>query len=406
MLRPAMNEGYFFKEVRHLDTFRSPDAVRRIKGWILPFVFSFLILASLTYVTLASLFRPLVWAMLLAFISYPLYTLLLRRAFSGRRGLAAMTMTLGVAALLALPMSFAAILIARESYGLFGKVATLVGALDASKGISLNALLPDVILKHLTPLFDEYPFLRDTVRQIAGWVTSTMVRLSQEFLSNLVLMLYHQVIIFVVYFFILRDGHRIVSYFRDIVPLMDDEREAFMSQADNVLRAVVFGVIVTAGVQGVLGALGWGFVGLPNPALAGALMALLAMIPFVGTPTVWIPGALYLFLSDDLKGALILAAWGLGVVSTVDNFLKPYFISEKAKMSTLLVFLGAFGGLAAWGFLGIFLGPLILSLFVFFLDSYRNAWDLYQQEGRRKASPRTQPPNDAPDSDTPPCKTA
>lgn len=114
-------------------------------------------------------------------------------------------------------------------------------------------------------------------------------------------------------------------------------------------------------------------------------MALLAMIPFVGTPSVWIPGALYLFLSDDVKGALILAVWGLGVVSTVDNFLKPYFISEKAKMSTLLVFLGAFGGLAAWGFLGIFLGPLILSLFVFFLDTYRNAWELYQQEGREDA---------------------
>lgn len=382
-----------------MDTFTSSDAVRRIKGWILPFVFLFLILASLTYVTLASLFRPLVWAMLLAFVSYPLYTLLLRRVFPRRRGLAAMTMTLAVVALLALPMSFAALLVVRESEGLFGTVATLVGSLDPSKGISLNALLPDVVLKHLAPLFEEYPSLRDALRQTAGRVTSTMLRLSQEFLGNLVTMLYHQVIIFVVHFFILRDGHRIVSYFRGIVPLMDDEREAFMSQADNVLRAVVFGVIVTAGVQGILGALGWWFVGLPNPALAGALMALLAMVPFVGTPTVWIPGAVYLFLTDDVKGSLILTAWGVGVVSTVDNFLKPYFISEKAKMSTLLVFLGAFGGLAAWGFLGIFLGPLILSLFVFFLDTYRNAWDLYQQEGRRAAPegrvPGTEPPDES-----------
>ena len=368
-----------------MDTFRTPDALRRIKGWMLPFVFSFLILAFLTYVTLASLFRPLVWAMLLAFVSYPLYKMLQRRVLPGRRGLAAMAMTLAAAALLVLPMSFAAILIARESDGLFGKVASLVGSLDPSKGISPDTLLPDVVLRYLKPLLEKYPFLRDAMRQVAGRVTSTMLRLSQEFLGDLVTMLYHQVIIFVVYFFILRDGHRIVSYFRGIVPLMDDEREAFMSRADNVLRAVVFGVIVTAGVQGVLGALGWWFVGLPNPALAGALMALLAMIPFVGTPSVWIPGALYLFLSDDVKGALILAVWGLGVVSTVDNFLKPYFISEKAKMSTLLVFLGAFGGLAAWGFLGIFLGPLILSLFVFFLDTYRNAWELYQQEGREDA---------------------
>ena len=121
-----------------MDTFRTPDALRRIKGWILPFVFSFLILAFLTYVTLASLFRPLVWAMLLAFVSYPLYQMLLRRVLPGRRGLAAMAMTLAAAALLVLPMSFAAILIARESDGLFGKVASLVGSLDPSKGISPN----------------------------------------------------------------------------------------------------------------------------------------------------------------------------------------------------------------------------------------------------------------------------
>ena len=148
-------DNYYYKEDRLLDTFKSPDAVRRIKGWMLPFVFSFLILAFLTYVTLASLFRPLVWAMLLAFVSYPLYKMLLRRVLPERRGLAAMTMTLAAAALLILPMSFAAILIARESDGLFGKVASLVGSLDPSRGISLNVLLPDVVLRHLTPLFEE-----------------------------------------------------------------------------------------------------------------------------------------------------------------------------------------------------------------------------------------------------------
>lgn len=374
-----------------MDTSRSPDAVQRIKGWILPFFLLFLILASLAYMTIASLFRPIVWAMLLAFISYPLYKALWFRFFPKRRGLAAMVMTLSVLALLVVPAISAAFLIAREAIGFFGKVANLLAALEPAKGISVNDLLPDVVVRHLVPLFDQYPFLREGMRQTVSWVTSTTVRISQEFLGNLVTLLYHQIIIFIVYFFILRDGHCIVNYFRNIVPLMNDEREAFMLRANTVLRAVVFGVIVTAGVQGLLGALGWWFVGLPSPLLAGAVMALLAMIPFVGTPMVWIPGALYLFLSNDLKGAVILAVWGLGVVSTVDNFLKPYFISGKANMSQLLVFLGAFGGLATWGFLGIFLGPLILSLFVFFLDTYRNAWELYQQQGNKTVPSDTHP---------------
>lgn len=70
----------------------------------------------------------------------------------------------------------------------------------------------------------------------------------------------------------------------------------------------------------------------------------------------------------------MLAAWSLLVVSTVDNFIRPYFISEGSKVHMLVAFIGGVGGLAAWGFLGLFLGPLIVTLFVFFLDSYRRVW--------------------------------
>jgi predicted PurR-regulated permease PerM len=236
-------------------------------------------------------------------------------------------------------------------------------------------------------MFEKYPLLKDGTQQFVSWITSTMVRLSRNFLGNIATLVYHQIIIFIAFYFLLRDGHVLLEYFKDIIPLMSDERDEFIRRTGVVLRAVVFGVVLTAGVQGVLGAVGWWFVGLSSPLLAGALMALLAMIPFVGTPTVWIPGSIYLFLVGNNKSALILILWGLCVVSTVDNFLRPYFISGKAKMSTLLVFLGAFGGLAAWGFMGLFVGPLILSLLVFSLDFYRKAWMLYQTQTAQNIFP-------------------
>ncbi|NLL36373.1 MAG: AI-2E family transporter [Fretibacterium sp.] len=365
-----------------MDDFKNSGVVQRIKGWILPFVFLFLLLAWLAYITLASLFRPIVWAMLFAFISYPTYQFLLRKLGDHRRTLAASLMTLLVIALVVLPSLAAGYVISREVLGLFGRVNDLMGGFDATKGISLEKLLPETLAQELLPLFSRYPFMKEWVQQATTWGVSNLVRLAHSFLGSSATLLYHQLIIFIVFFFVLRDGHLILKYFGDILPFMSEERQEFIERANVVLRAVVFGVIVTAGVQGLLGALGWWFVGLASPFLAGALMALLAMIPFVGTPTVWGPGAIYLFISGDIKGGLILLLWGLGVVSTVDNFLKPYFISGKAKMSTLLTFLGAFGGLAAWGFLGIFLGPLVLSLFVFFLDSYREAWNAYQEEQR------------------------
>jgi predicted PurR-regulated permease PerM len=352
------------------------DIIKHIKGWIVPFVLLFLVLAFLAYTTILSLFRPLAWAILLAFIFYPAYRTLLR--FIGYNNAAALAITVLMIAHLVVPTLAAGVITSRETIGLFGRIADLLGGIDASKGLSLEMLLPAAVVRELLPLFEKYPILKDGIQQLLSWGTSTMLRLSRNFLGNIVSLLYHQIIIFIAFYFLLRDGHILLGYFKDIIPLLSNERDEFMHRADVVLRAVVFGVVVTAGVQGILGALGWWFVGLSSPLLAGALMALLAMIPFVGTPTVWIPGSLYLFLVGNVKNGIILILWGLCVVSTVDNFLRPYFISEKAKMSTLLVFFGAFGGLAAWGFIGLFVGPLILSLFVFSLDSYRRAWLFYQ----------------------------
>ncbi|MDR3230994.1 MAG: AI-2E family transporter [Synergistaceae bacterium] len=356
--------------------------MEHIKGWIVPFILLFLVLAFLSGRTLLPLLSPLTWAMLLAFISCPVYNGFLNTFGLQRRNLAAFLTTLLVVLLLIAPAIAAGILASREVISLFGRFADVLGSIDASKGLRLNleALLPEVVVRELLPMFERYPILRDGTQQLLSWMTTTAIRLSQGFLGNIATLVYHQTIIFIAFYFILRDGHLLLGYFGDIIPLMKDEREEFIRRADVVLRAVVFGVIVTAGFQGVLGAIGWWFVGLPGPLLAGLIMALLAMIPFVGTPTVWIPGAVYLFLMGDVKGCTILVLWGLCVVSTVDNFLRPFFISEKAGMSTLLIFLGAFGGLAAWGFIGLFVGPLILSLFVFFLDSYRRAWRIYREE--------------------------
>ena len=369
------------------------NVLKLIKGWIVPFAGLFFGLATLAYITVSSLFRPLAWAMLLAFICYPSYRMVLAVVGKTRRNVGACLITFLVVALVMAPTLSAGVVASREALALFSKLSPLLGNFEPSKGLSLELLLPEVIVRELLPLFNHYPVLTDGVQQLLNWFTTTMLQLSRNFLGNTVTLIYHQIIIFITFFFLLRDGNVILDYIKAIIPLTSDERDEFMQRADVVLRAVVFGIIVTAGVQGLLGAFGWWFVGLSNPLLAGAIMALLAMIPFVGTPTVWVPGSVYLFLVGDIKGCIILLLWGICVVSTVDNFLRPYFISEKANMSTLLIFLGAFGGLASWGFIGVFMGPLILSLFVFFMDSYRRAWAIYQTSQAEEQEPEELPPS-------------
>jgi predicted PurR-regulated permease PerM len=200
-----------------------------------------------------------------------------------------------------------------------------------------------------------------------------MTRLSRELLGNAFGLGFNLLVITVGTFFLTHDGEVILRFARDILPLSPGEKDVFFTRARQMLYAIFYGIILTAGVQGALGSLGWWYVGLPNPVIFGLLMFFLAMIPFVGTPMVIVPGAIYLYVSGDTKDALILLAWGFLVVSSIDNLLRPLFIYEGTKAHVLMIFIGILGGISAWGFLGLFMGPLVLSVAYFMLKLYHLA---------------------------------
>ncbi len=192
--------------------------------------------------------------------------------------------------------------------------------------------------------------------------------------------MYQLIVITVATFFFLRDGHVLIEYIKDITPLPKKEREMLFERGTNILQAVIYGLTLTAGIQAVLGGLGWWGVGLTAPVLFGSIMFVFALIPFIGTPMILIPGAIYLAVTGQWKSAIFLAVWALAVVASIDNLIRPLFISGGSKVHLLIVFVGVIGGLAAWGVLGLFFGPLLISMFVFFLDSYRHLWFKFRTE--------------------------
>jgi predicted PurR-regulated permease PerM len=204
-----------------------------------------------------------------------------------------------------------------------------------------------------------------------------VVSVSRAIVGSTLTIAWNLAVIIVVSFFLIRDGSLIIGYLTDIIPLPSGEREAFFRRAKEILQAVVYGVIVTAFVQGILGAAGWWYAGLRSPMFFGAMMMLLAMIPFVGTALLWGPAGIYLLYAGKLGDGIFILLWGAFVVSMADNLIRPLFISGGAKLHLLTVFIGVLGGLAAWGFLGLFMGPLVISLFFFLLESYRTMWKGY-----------------------------
>jgi len=178
-------------------------------------------------------------------------------------------------------------------------------------------------------------------------------------------------VIFTMYY-LFRDGERLRAAAYDIMPLSDDKAHEILNRTGEVIGASVYGVLVIAVVQGVLGGLAFWVLGLPSPLLWGVVMIFLSMIPMLGAFIVWVPAAIYLVLMGDWGKAIMLAVWGALVIGSVDNFLRPKLVGERTRLHELLVFFSVLGGLQVFGVLGIVLGPVIVAITIALLDVLRH----------------------------------
>jgi predicted PurR-regulated permease PerM len=212
-----------------------------------------------------------------------------------------------------------------------------------------------------------------------------LLEAADEFLIGLA------IILFVVYY-ALTDGDRFIAYLRRAVPIPGRQVDFLLSEARVGLRAVFFGQILMSLLQGILCGIGWWISGLPSPVLWGAVMAIVALLPVVGTPMIWVPGSLYLLVQGELVAGIFLLLWGIIVVLVIlDTFLRPKIIGYGTDIHPMLVLIGVLGGVAAFGFIGLFLGPLIVGILIAVLKVYEADY-LDPDINEPPAEPRAHPP--------------
>jgi predicted PurR-regulated permease PerM len=326
-----------------------------------------LLLALLAYVVwriVEPLWRPLVWAVLLGSLLAPLNARLSDK-LGGRARLASGITTLLAVLLFLLPVAVLAGAVAAQS-------AQLLGQLNA-QAPQMNAASLDLASIPLLerPLAWVGSHTTVTVEQLQGWLIEAAKRALQSLASsggNFVLGALGTVVSFAlmlfVLFFVLRDGPALAQKVLRMLPIEERRRSRLWLHLVDVTRAVFIGIGLTALVQGVLLGVGFWIAGLPSPLVFGVLGALCALIPLVGTALVWIPGVAFLAVQGDYGHAIFLTAWSLALVGSVDNVLRPMLISGRSELPTLAVFIGVMGGLSAFGFIGLFLGPIVLGLLV------------------------------------------
>jgi predicted PurR-regulated permease PerM len=337
----------------------------------------FLFLLFQLYLFLSVFFAPLLWAAILALTFYPLTTWLVR-AFRGSRGLTALVLLLVVVVIVVLPSLYLGSLLVREATGAYQRVQEMVQQGEV-RGLlaQLRASRIGMLWERVTSLFGEQPAIdpSDILLRAMNWLSNEIVGQATSLARNVLVTVLDFLLMLVALFFFFRDGERMAGVVRDLLPMEPEHKDAVFARLYNTLTAVVQSMVVTAVTQGTLAGIGYWLIGdLSFTVFLAFLTGLASFLPLAGPAFVWGTTAVYLALTGHVGRAIGLAVWGLAVVSSVDNLIKPLIIGGRAKLPTFLLLFALLGGLKIYGFLGVFLGPVILAILFAFVEIYREEY--------------------------------
>ena len=319
-------------------------------------------LLVMSYVVMQHFLVPLAWAGVLVYVTWPLYTHLLR-ALGGRATLTSLLMTLLLATALILPLLWLIGTLRAEFAHAYAAVSNWLASEGAHR-------LPEGMLaipwlgERLQELLDRYAAEPLALRhQLEAWAQQgggNVVDFAGGVGRNAAKFGFALLIAFFLY----RDGHSVVAQLRLVLYRFLGERvNDYFRAVGATTRAVVYGLVLTALAQGALAGLGYWVAGVDAPVLLAAVTVLIALIPF-GTPFVWGSIGAWLLVTGEVAAGLGLLAWGTFVVSWVDNLIRPLVISKATEIPFLIVMFGVLGGLAAFGMIGLFIGPVILAVLI------------------------------------------
>lgn len=338
------------------------------------FVAFFLFVIYQLLLLFSPFFPAISWAGVLAFAFYPIYQKALNTKMNP--AVASLLVTGLVVLIVVIPSAFVLISLMQESIGLYGQVSDLImsGRLEQFLLQLREAAQSEWARQfwlHWDPLQQE---LMDTILQSAKGIGNIAALQLGALTKNFLLWMLNLVFVTFLLFFFFRDGKSICEFVYQLVPMARKNKEILYRKINDTFAAVIRGQFVTCIVQATLSGFTYWILGLPLPFFFAFLTFITCLIPVTGAATVWVPIMGYLFLVQEFTKAIALLIIGIFVISLSDNFLKPWLIGEKTRLPLFLLFLGILGGVKVYGFIGLFLGPMVLSLFFVLAQIYREEY--------------------------------
>ncbi|HUR32883.1 MAG TPA: AI-2E family transporter [Vicinamibacterales bacterium] len=318
------------------------------------------LLAWLLYLVVQPFLIPLGWACVIAVLIYPAFARLARRIGPGR---AAALATVAAAIVLIAPAVALTNAFAREMVDI---ARTLQASFAEDRPSSIQSMWAQVSARvPFASRIDLGAIAPDALQRAAAFLMGQ----SGAILTNVAVFFVDLALSLFATFFLLRDADVIMRAVRTLLPMSFEAREAFITRTADLIAAGVTSSVIVAGLQGLLGGLSFAILGLSAPVFWGVIMGFVCLLPF-GAGMIWLPAAIYLLATGSVTKGLILIGLGAGVVSMVDNVVRPLLLSGRVQMNGLVIFVSLLGGLNVFGVLGIVLGPIVVVTAISLVTSY------------------------------------
>jgi predicted PurR-regulated permease PerM len=350
-----------------------PDQLSRDRSTTLLFYGCIFLLAYLVYLLLRPFLTPLAWAAIFAAFFYKKHKKI--EARFGKTAAASIG-TAAVTIIIVVPFVMIGFAFIQEASQTIRSINLSEGS---SKGfdrlqLAWSWLQRQSFGRNLGPL-DQY--IRQGAERLAGIVAAG----AGEVFKNIIVMLVNLVIMIFALFFFFRDGEAIMSKLRRVLPFDPSFRERRITETAQLIRATIISGLAVSLVQGAIGGVTFALLGIGAPIFWGVMMAFFALLP-LGAWIIWGPVAVWLLLTGEVGRGITLLIVGAGGISLVDNFLRPMLLAGQTQMNGLLVFISLLGGLAAFGLLGLVLGPIIMATTISFVEAYATE----RRDAKRAAS--------------------
>jgi predicted PurR-regulated permease PerM len=338
-----------------------PDQLARQRSTTLLFYGCVLLLGYLLFQLFEPFLTPLAWAAIFAAFFYSNYKRLERKY--GKTPAASVS-TAAVAVIIVVPFVLVVLAFIQEARQTIGDIDLAAGS---SKGFARVQSAWSWLQRQR--FGGDIPNLEDVLRTATSRVASFVAEGAGFLARGVVVVIVNVVIMLFALFFFFRDGDAIMSRLRRILPFDPSFSEGRIRETAALIRASISSGLIVALVQGAIGGFAFAVLGLGAPVFWGVTMAFFSLLP-LGAWIVWVPVAIWLFLTGEVARGIALAVIGAGGISLVDNFLRPILLSGSTQMNGLLVFISLLGGISAFGFIGLVLGPVTMATAISFVDAY------------------------------------